>query len=308
VAFYVENFLDFPVGAVVPTGSYARSEQLWLAEPSGKVVEILSVDNDRAALDIDDDGEADSSEAQAELVIQAPELTELAELYAAGQSLWRVSMAHFSQWDHNWPFAPPEDAEPPSVPEPSSDTDEDCQRNGSIVHCESQTLGEVIGLVGTPFALVYSSRRAPGYRARSTIDLLRVIHDHLGSVRLILAEDGDIEERIDYDSYGNVIEGSVASTPFGFAGGLHDPDTGLVRFGARDYDPETGRWLTKDPSGLAGGLNLYQYANSDPVNYIDVNGENPIFILFACFLLTRLMMAIRGAAIGAIEGAALQTA
>ena len=171
VAFYVENFLDFPVGSVVPTGSYAPSEQLWLAEPSGTIVEIVSIDGGRAELDIDGDGDADSSEALAELGIRAPELAELATLYDAGQSLWRVGMTHFSQWDHNWPFAPPEDAEPPSIPEPPHDTDEDCQRNGSIVHCESQTLGEVIGIVGTPYALVYSSRRAPGYRASYTVDL-----------------------------------------------------------------------------------------------------------------------------------------
>ncbi|MCB9610787.1 MAG: hypothetical protein H6716_29655, partial [Polyangiaceae bacterium] len=35
--------------------------------------------------------------------------------------------------------------------------------------------------------------------------------------------------------------------PFGFAGGIHDADTGLVRFGARDYDAVTGRWTSKDP-------------------------------------------------------------
>jgi len=35
--------------------------------------------------------------------------------------------------------------------------------------------------------------------------------------------------------------------PFGFAGGIYDPDTGLVRFGARGYDAETGRWTAKDP-------------------------------------------------------------
>ena len=34
---------------------------------------------------------------------------------------------------------------------------------------------------------------------------------------------------------------------FGFAGGIYDPDTELVRFGARDYDPRVGRWTTKDP-------------------------------------------------------------
>jgi len=48
--------------------------------------------------------------------------------------------------------------------------------------------------------------------------------------------------------------------PFGFAGGLYDPDTGLVRFGARDYDAAAGRWTAKDPSRFAGGLDLCAYA------------------------------------------------
>jgi RHS repeat-associated protein len=61
--------------------------------------------------------------------------------------------------------------------------------------------------------------------------------------------------------------------PFGFAGGLYDRDTGLVRFGARDYDAGTGRWTTKEPLGFAGGdTNFYAYAFSDPVNLIDSNG------------------------------------
>ncbi|TAF99312.1 MAG: RHS repeat-associated core domain-containing protein, partial [Betaproteobacteria bacterium] len=55
--------------------------------------------------------------------------------------------------------------------------------------------------------------------------------------------------------------------------GLYDSDTKLTRFGARDYDAQEGRWTTKDPKGLAGGLNLYQYANGDPVNFYDPTGE-----------------------------------
>jgi uncharacterized protein RhaS with RHS repeats len=47
----------------------------------------------------------------------------------------------------------------------------------------------------------------------------------------------------------------------------------MVRFGARDYDPTTGRWIAKDPSGFAGGSwNLYTYADSDPLNWVDYDG------------------------------------
>jgi len=62
--------------------------------------------------------------------------------------------------------------------------------------------------------------------------------------------------------------------PFGFAGGLCDKDTGLVRFGYRDYDPETGRWTAKDPILFAGGdTDLYGYCLNNPVGFIDHDGR-----------------------------------
>jgi RHS repeat-associated protein len=61
--------------------------------------------------------------------------------------------------------------------------------------------------------------------------------------------------------------------PFGFAGGLHDRDTELVRFGYRDYDPEVGRWTAKDSIGFDGGdTDLYGYVLNNPVNLFDPLG------------------------------------
>jgi len=79
---------------------------------------------------------------------------------------------------------------------------------------------------------------------------------------------------MNYDVWGNVIQDSNPGfQPFGFAGGLYDSDTQLVRFGARDYDTETGRWTVKDPIGFAGGdTNLYGYVVGDPVNWVDPVG------------------------------------
>jgi len=51
-------------------------------------------------------------------------------------------------------------------------------------------------------------------------------------------------------------------------------DTGLIRFGYRDYDPETGRWTARDPIGFEGGdSNLYGYVLGDPINLVDPTGE-----------------------------------
>ena len=90
---------------------------------------------------------------------------------------------------------------------------------------------------------------------------------------------GAIVEEIDYDEFGNVTnDTSPGLTPFGFAGGLYDEATGLVRFGARDYDASVGRWTSKDKSRFRGGMNLYSYAKCDPVNYRDSTGRNPAAI------------------------------
>ncbi|PAT39140.1 RHS repeat domain-containing protein [Vandammella animalimorsus] len=103
----------------------------------------------------------------------------------------------------------------------------------------------------------------------------RLIADHLGSIRLVIdAETGQIGQRLDYDVWGRITHDSQPGfQPFGFAGGLYDPDTQLTRFGARDYDAETGRWRAKDPILFNGGdTNLYGYVLQDPVNLKDPNG------------------------------------
>lgn len=77
-----------------------------------------------------------------------------------------------------------------------------------------------------------------------------------------------------YDDFGDVLSDSNPGfQPFGFAGGLYDADTGLVHYGARDYDSHTGRWITKDPVGFRGfDTNLYSYVWSDPINITDPSG------------------------------------
>ena len=94
------------------------------------------------------------------------------------------------------------------------------------------------------------------------------------------ASTGEIVQKISYDEFGRVLEDSNPNfTPFGFAGGLYDSETKLVRFGARDYDSETSRWLSKDPIRFDGGdTNLYGYVIQDPVNLIDPLGREAVVI------------------------------
>jgi len=102
-----------------------------------------------------------------------------------------------------------------------------------------------------------------------------LLTDQVGTLRAVADTTGAIVKRIDYDSFGNIIADTNPSfsVPFGFAGGLHDRDTGLVRFGYRDYSPELGRFTAKDPIDFAGGdANLYAYTMSDPVNMVDPSG------------------------------------
>ena len=124
---------------------------------------------------------------------------------------------------------------------------------------------------------VYASRaNIPDYFENGGVTYA-IVADQLGSPRLIInTSDGSVVAEMVYDDFGNEISNTNPGfIPFGFAGGLSDQDTGLIRFGARDYDPVTGRWTNKDPIGFNGGdANLYSYVFQDPVNLVDLDGKD----------------------------------
>ena len=97
--FYVENFLNFPVGIAVPLGSYDRSAGLWHDAPNGRIIQVLSVTNGMADLDIEGSGHAAGALALSALGITDAERTQVARTYQVGQSMWRVLVPHFSAWD-----------------------------------------------------------------------------------------------------------------------------------------------------------------------------------------------------------------
>jgi len=181
VYFYLENFLDFPTGASVPMGYYDDDNGRWVPSDNGRVVDIVSMSDGLADLDTDGDGVADNGEVitpTMALTITTAERTQLAELYTIGQSLWRVPIPHFSIWDANWGVGPPSDAAAAEIRQSWQDYLSNplcwvglCERFGSVVGAQNQTLGEAVEMAGTPFSLHYRSERTPGFRAAYSLDI-----------------------------------------------------------------------------------------------------------------------------------------
>ncbi|MEU7384191.1 MULTISPECIES: RHS repeat-associated core domain-containing protein [unclassified Streptomyces] len=100
--------------------------------------------------------------------------------------------------------------------------------------------------------------------------------DALGSVIGLANTDGTVATTYAYDPNGTpTASGSTSSNPYTFTGREND-GTGLLYYRDRYYDPQTGRFISQDPSGFAGGTNLYQYALSSPTTYTDPTGNNPM--------------------------------
>ncbi|MBI3893435.1 MAG: EndoU domain-containing protein [Candidatus Wallbacteria bacterium] len=119
------------------------------------------------------------------------------------------------------------------------------------------------------FAQVPFAGGAPG---AATVNL----RDHLGSIRKVLDSSGNLlagaEQK--FAAFGQVrgaaIPGSI--TGLGFTGRDSEPATGLLYDRNRWVSPKLGRWLSKDPLGLAGGLNLFSYVSNNPLKYTDPLG------------------------------------
>jgi RHS repeat-associated protein len=138
---------------------------------------------------------------------------------------------------------------------------------------------ELDGQGALRWRFVYASgRHVPDAAIGADGTVYRLVTDQVGSLRLVVrASDGAVMQRMRHDAWGRVEEDFVAAgfarVPFGFAGGLVDQVTGLVHFGAREYDPVVGRWVQKDPIRFRGGTNLYGWCDADPLNWFDPTGE-----------------------------------
>ncbi|MFN8441614.1 MAG: RHS repeat-associated core domain-containing protein [Caldilineaceae bacterium] len=166
VIFYLENYLQLQDGVPTPMGYYDPDRSMWIAYESGRIIRIIEISNGLATLDVDGDGAVDSGNLLSDLGISDAERSTLAQLYAAGQSLWRGRIDHLSKWDVNQGTrCAKNQCEPPDLdesPRPIQQPDTTPKVCRSIVGCRDQTLGEVVDLVGTPFQLHYQSDRTAG--------------------------------------------------------------------------------------------------------------------------------------------------
>jgi RHS repeat-associated protein len=102
-----------------------------------------------------------------------------------------------------------------------------------------------------------------------------VATDQLGTPKAVTDVTGTVVKSVEYDAWGVKISDTnpTFDLPVGFAGGITETTTGLVRFGWRDYEPGTGRWLARDPLLFRSAqMNLYIYAANDSINWIDPSG------------------------------------
>ncbi|RYZ70110.1 MAG: hypothetical protein EOP09_06590, partial [Proteobacteria bacterium] len=102
--------------------------------------------------------------------------------------------------------------------------------------------------------------------------------DHLGSIREMVDSAGMIRARYDYDAYGAVTKlGGDFDAQFRYTGHLYHSVSNLHLALYRAYDPELGRWISRDPLKsaelLPEGTNLYNYVGGNPTNFVDPDGR-----------------------------------
>ncbi|WP_167854280.1 RHS repeat protein [Escherichia sp. E1130] len=102
--------------------------------------------------------------------------------------------------------------------------------------------------------------------------------DHLGSTGGETDSTGKVTSREEYLPYGgsagSVEEGTEVTNRTRRYSGKERDATGLLYYGWRYYQPETGRWLSADPGGLIDGVNLFRFCLDNPLNRVDIDGRN----------------------------------
>ncbi len=172
VVTWVNNFLGFEVGSIVPVGFYNRDSGSWVSSKNGVVVRLLDTDNDGITdgLDSTGDGVANDLDGNSSTSNEVIGLTD-ATAYPPGDTFWRVEVSHFTPWDYNWPLSPPDDFITPNAEDPPhvDQRDNRPERNNHekdfacSIEPISRILHEDVPIQGTEVRLHYASNRVPGY-------------------------------------------------------------------------------------------------------------------------------------------------
>lgn len=98
------------------------------------------------------------------------------------------------------------------------------------------------------------------------------VSDVLGSTRMLTDADGNATATYSYAPYGEASKIGSDDTSFQFTGRENDGASDLYYYRARYYSTEFDRFISEDPIGLAGGVNVYAYVEGDPISLIDPYG------------------------------------
>jgi len=98
-------------------------------------------------------------------------------------------------------------------------------------------------------------------------------NDHLGTPQVLTDDSQAIAWKAVYTPFGDAVPSiQTVENPFRFPGQYYDPETGLHYNYFRYYNPQTGRYITPDPIGLEGGINLFVYTENNPAAFVDPLG------------------------------------
>jgi RHS repeat-associated protein len=98
-------------------------------------------------------------------------------------------------------------------------------------------------------------------------------NDHWGTPQVLTNDSQTVVWKAVYTPFGGAdISVQTVENPFRLPGQYYDPETGLHYNYFRYYDPTTGRYVTPDPIGLDGGINLWPYVANNPLRWIDPRG------------------------------------
>ena len=122
-----------------------------------------------------------------------------------------------------------------------------------------------------------------GYITLSDNKYYYYLKDHQGNNRVVINQSGAVEETNHYYLFGGVFASSTSTQPYKYNSKEYDTKKGLnwYDYGARHYDAVLGRFMTVDPlAEKYYSESLYTYCYSNPINCIDPNGKDGIYIAF----------------------------